>query len=198
MTAKFKFCFPFHPLICCSWGKLKRLPVILFFAMALLFTLLQGCIILPIPHQRTYAYGLEGWVVDELGTPIPHAIIVTKEGKVGGIEIIREAVTDSNGYFKVKPVKRWHGAYVVVLLNVHNGQPTGFSIFPDGYVPYSHIITFHAAGAPEQKSKAELRYGRWIDPQSFYEKEVARLQGNVLVFAKIMLYKKQPETGESP
>jgi len=165
--------------------------------VALLFSMLQGCLIVPVPHQRTHVHGLKGRVVDEAGAPVPNTEVVTEEHKFGGITITRKAVTDSNGYLKVKPVKKWHGAYCIVLLNIHDGQPTGFSIFPDGYVPASATINIYVSGSPEQKTTARYHFGEWIDSQSLDKRKVATLQGNYLVFEKIVLRNTPPEAKEN-
>jgi len=170
--------------------KKRILWIVLSILVGLWLVLFQGCVILPIPHQRTYAYGIEGRVVDEAGTPIPNTKVVTEEQRFGRKhDTIREAVTDSNGRLKVKPLKKWHGAYCFALWNLHDGRPVAESIFPYRYSPSVSRIEIYVSEAPELKSRTDYSFGRWIDPQSLYKQEVARLQGDYLVFNKIVLRK---------
>ena len=174
--------------------KKRILWIVLSILFGLWLVLFQGCIILPIPHQQTYAYGIEGRVVDEAGTPIPNTKVVTEEQRFGRKhDTIREAVTDSNGRLKVEPVKKWHGAYFFMLWNLHDGRPVAHSIFPYRDSPSVSRIEIYASGTPELTSRTDYRFGRWIDPQSLYEQEVASLQGDYLVFNRIVLRNTQPE-----
>ena len=139
-------------------SRLKALRITAWVLLALTFLPMQGCLILPVPvpHPRLHAYGVEGRIVDEDGKPVPNVKVVSPEQKEEQSRHYvrkREAVTDSDGYFKIKSAWGWHGAYVMVLL-APCGAGNHFSTFPQhkGAVwQADNKIHFFADGFPEQK-----------------------------------------------
>ena len=94
---------------------------------------------MPIPHQRLHSCGVKGWIVDENGNPIPHAIVIVDD-------INNQTITDPDGYFEKKPVWEWHGACVMA-------PPSAWSLFPYYlYVPFfpDKEIWIIADGFPQQ------------------------------------------------
>jgi len=145
--------------------------------LSVMLLVTQGCF-LPVPHQRLHSHGVKGWIVDENGNPIPHAIVV--ENDVVAKENTtpkQKAITDPDGYFELKPVRKWHGAFCVA-------PPSDFSLFPFFHNPpdYKEIYIM-ADGFPEQNfSFRSLGFG--------FEEEFARskYERDYFVAEKIILY----------
>jgi hypothetical protein len=79
---------------------------------------LSGCIILPIPHRRVHAFGIQGRVVDVSSKkPIAAATIRGAEPFPGVCS------SDASGRFSLPPVYGWHSA---VMLS----PAIGYSMFP--------------------------------------------------------------------
>jgi len=125
--------------------------------MALL-AMVQGCLIVPVPHTRLHAYGIKGQIVDEEGVPVPNAVIegVSVPNKISinykrkQRTTIRKAVTDSDGYFTIKPIRGWHGAW---FFAIPNGGGSLFPSFPYLYFHDDLDIYVNAFGFSEKKVK---------------------------------------------
>ena len=88
------------------------------FVLAVLLVFGAGCLVIPVPHSRTWAPSREGLVVDaNTGAPVANARVcsIHEKGK--------SAKTDVNGRFRLPPAKSWHGAYMCAI-------PVSFSLFP--------------------------------------------------------------------
>ena len=91
-------------------------------ASILTLLLCAGCI-MPIPHRRVHAYGVDGRVVDALAlNPLTNAVVSTRFMRK------QECRTDSNGQFAIRPVYGWHGAYLI--------SPISLSLFPSWDVTF--------------------------------------------------------------
>jgi hypothetical protein len=98
----------------------RLLPIIATAAVSsgLLLVFGAGCLILPIPHSRTWAPAREGLVVNaKTGTPVANAQVSSLHEKGGSTR------TDCKGHFRLPPAKSWHGAYMCAI-------PISFSLFP--------------------------------------------------------------------
>ena len=98
----------------------RLLPIIATAAVSsgLLLVFGAGCLILPIPHSRTWAPAREGLVVNaKTGTPVANAQVSSLHEKGGSTR------TDGEGHFRLPPAKSWHGAYMCAI-------PISFSLFP--------------------------------------------------------------------
>ena len=113
-------------------------------AMILLMLLTaQGCF-LPIPSRQLHACGVKGWILDDTGNPIPHAIVNVAAKEQDALPK-RTAITDPDGFFDLEPIRRWHGAVCLA-------PPTMFYMFPYFYPFFSWQteISIVADGFPEQ------------------------------------------------
>jgi len=79
---------------------------------------LSGCMILPIPHRRVHAFGVQGRVVDSSSKKSIGAATIRGAGPFPGI-----CSSDASGRFSLPPVYGWHGA---VLLS----PAIDYSMFP--------------------------------------------------------------------
>jgi len=102
--------------------------------------LLSGCIILPIPHKRIHQYGVTGQVIDARSeTPVQRAIIRAADKPN---EVI---LADEKGYFTIKPVFGWHGAYYI--------SPIVLSLFPAMDMPsIDRTLKVQAPGYQEKQA----------------------------------------------
>jgi hypothetical protein len=83
-----------------------------------------GCLIVPIPHSRTWAPAREGLVINaKTGTPVANAQVSSLHEKGGSTR------TDGKGHFRLPPAKSWHGAYMCAI-------PISFSLFPTLDMPH--------------------------------------------------------------
>ena len=136
----------------------------------LILLLTSGCII-PIPNQQLHALGMMGRVVDENGKPISHAI-VTDNGI--NAKYRRKNITDAEGYFRMEPVRRWHGGFLFAI-------PMSYSICPFFYLPEgSEEISITVDGMPTQNYTIGFRvYGEGHD---------CIKKGDYLIAKEITLY----------
>ncbi len=83
----------------------------------------QSSCILPIPHRRVHAQGIEGKVV-----------AATTKRPIAGAKVSSAitrnelATTDSGGVFRIKPDYGWHGAMLI--------GPISYSLFPHFDIQY--------------------------------------------------------------
>jgi hypothetical protein len=76
---------------------------------------LSSCFV-PVPHMRLHLYGVRGRVVDaDSHLPVANVTISSPPDK-------RVATSSADGYFSLKPVYGWHGAYLF--------SPISQSLFP--------------------------------------------------------------------
>jgi hypothetical protein len=110
----------------------------LWMMLALLFTTMQGCLIVPYPHTRVHHYVVRGRLIDENGTPVPNAMVV--EFFKGS-----KTVTDENGCFAVRPlvVRHW--------VCFWSGHTSWISLLPGmfAYPASQECILVYAEGFPE-------------------------------------------------
>jgi hypothetical protein len=97
-----------------SWRSAEmkiRMNILLGVALA------QMSCILPVPHRRVHAHGIEGKVINRnTNVPIQGAKVTSV---FTGNELAR---TNSTGMFRIKPDYGWHGAYLV--------GPISYSLLP--------------------------------------------------------------------
>jgi hypothetical protein len=125
-----------------------------------MFMLLGGALassscILPIPHRRVHASGIEGKVLAATTRePITGAEV---SSAISGKKL---AMTDSDGMFRIKPEYGWHGAYLI--------GPISYSLLPHFDMPYpAPPIRIAADGyragefrGPELSDHAEFQLNR--------------------------------------
>ena len=94
---------------------------------------LAGCVV-PVPHKRIHEFGVTGRLLDSMSrTPVKAARIEASEGRT------EAALSDANGFFTLKPVYGWHGAYCI--------GPISLSLWPALDVPsMSRTIMITASG----------------------------------------------------
>ena len=133
----------------------RLLPVIATAPVSsgLLLVFGSGCLILPIPHSRTWAPAREGLVVNaKTGTPVANAQVSSLHAKGGSTR------TDCKGHFRLPPAKSWHGAYMCAI-------PVSFSLFPTLDMPHrtGQGITVSAMGfEPYDESQLpSVKYEWW-------------------------------------
>ena len=98
--------------------RLRRLKTFTAVSSGLVLVLVSGCLIVPIPHSRTWAPAREGLVVNaKTGAPVANARVSSLHEKGGSTR------TDGKGHFRLPPAKSWHGAYMCAI-------PISFSLFP--------------------------------------------------------------------
>ena len=167
----------------------KALFVIL--SLALLIT--QGCIIVPFPHTRLHAYGVQGRIVDADGNPVPNVTVSIPAQKAGIMNVPkREAITDSDGRFKIKAVHGWHGARILVF------APTGgenmASLFPFFDAFHDRIglgwkndkLRLHADGFPAQQFTPLYWEANW---KKVPVNDTVFVKGKYIMASKIMLHR---------
>lgn len=87
---------------------------------AAVWAAVAGCVVIPVPHTRVHQAAREGRVVDALtGAPLEGAVVTSLAD--GG----RTCRTDAAGWFRLPPVRRWHGAVMYCLFtHAHSLWPT--------------------------------------------------------------------------
>ena len=99
-------------------SRLRHLKTFTAVSSGLVLVLGSGCLIVPIPHSRTWAPAREGLVVNaKTGAPVANAQVSSLHDKGGSTR------TDGKGHFRLSPAKSWHGAYLCAI-------PLSFSLFP--------------------------------------------------------------------
>ncbi len=82
----------------------------------------NSCIV-PVPHRRVHASGLQGQVLDEqTKLPVVGAKIAATPNDASRV------ITDVEGNYEIKPTYGWHGAYLF--------GPISYSMFPHFDMPY--------------------------------------------------------------
>jgi len=149
-----------------------------------LLLLVQGCLVVPVPHQRLHAYGIEGRVVDEDGNPVPNVKVVSpaKNTRLSGTAIPKRlAVTDTSGFFSLKPAWGWHGAF---LFSPMNGWDSIFPMFAytlrKRELQHGNNLCFIANGFPEQMTTLDY----WDSRHS----RASRLEDNYITSKEFMLH----------
>ena len=155
----------------------SQYSVALWITVVLLFSTMQGCLIIPVPHTRLHAYGVKGRIVDEDGKPIVNASVVNEQAPK------KKAISDVDGYFKLSPVRGWHGAYFI--------GPISLSMFPGFDVPSSLVDVYvNADGFSKQKFTFDYHDNRGKDWQEYHRQEHHRQEFyDYIVVEKIVLHR---------
>jgi len=89
----------------------------------LLLSLCCSCCIVPVPHRRVHAYGVEGQIVSAAdNTPIPFASISSVD------HLTPSTYSDGEGRFRLRPHYGWHGAYFIGVIS--QSMLPGFDMTP--------------------------------------------------------------------
>ena len=120
-------------------------PPLCAFAFLLFTLLFSGCVILPLPHRRLHAYGVEGRVLDAASRkPIQCASVQAKSNSCPA-SFTTCAKTDAEGRFSIASKSGWH--YGILLCPVDH-----FSLFPLFHQTFPRSkLSVSAPGYSEQK-----------------------------------------------
>jgi len=86
---------------------------------------------------------VQGRVVDEDGNPVPNVMVISPEKIISssGVTVPKqETVTDTDGFFRLKPDWGWHGACFLTVEGVFSKFPS-FSGYPLSYAYHLLLVT---------------------------------------------------------
>ena len=128
---------------------MKRAESLRHLAIAILLAVCCSGCMLPIPHRRLHAYGVRGAVVSEAdGSAIAEAVVADSR------QPEERCHTDSDGAFRLRPIRGWHGAYVVdpICLSALPGWDVTFPgrevrVTAPGFLPTAIIVSSEPRGS---------------------------------------------------
>lgn len=115
-------------------------------AVVLVVALLEGCIALPIPHNRPYSPVLSGSVIDaQTSKPIAGAAL-RLEATTHGAHLVKTIETDADGRFSVVITKR--ELWIPMWLGPGEGTCTATAtVSAPGFADQTKVFTNGLAGA---------------------------------------------------
>lgn len=125
---------------------------------------LNGCLLLPIPHTRLHAYGVQGRIVSSVNeTAVAGASILSEDDSTAHCR------SDATGAYRLPPLYGWHGAYFI--------GPISLSLLP-GWDVTSPERTFRisAPGYSDATYTARAREG---NEAFFSEKPASRIPADL-------------------
>jgi len=167
--------------------------------LPLLLLVMQGCCFLPVPHPRLHAYGVQGRVVDEDGKPMPNVKVVSPARDIpGGDGIIpkRETVTDTNGFFRLKPDWGWHGAFSCDPMNgFYSTFPDFAYTFRKRTLQHRNNLHFIADEFPAQTATLDYWYGKAnkVEGNYIHSKDITLYQRTTANYLAVVMPKYQAQ-----